>query len=324
MCTSASFNAGDGHYFGRNLDLEVSFGQQVVVMPRAYPLRFRADGDLPEHRAMIGMAFVSEGYPLYFDAVNEDGLGMAGLNFPGDAAYFGRAEGRRNVSPFELIPWVLGSCSSVAEAKDALSEVNLIDEAFSERLPLTPLHWMVADKGSAIVVESTSAGLHVYDDPVGVLTNCPPFPYQMTHLADYMGVSAGMPENRLAPAVDLRAYSRGMGGMGLPGDLSSDSRFVRAAFTRMNALPEPDGVTQFFHILGSVEQPMGCCDLGGGRYEYTVYTSCCDTKKGIYYYRTYRNSRITGIDMRSADLDSPELAVFPLREDQDILMESRA
>lgn len=321
MCTSASFNAVDGHYFGRNLDLEVSFGQQVVVMPRRYPLRFRADGELSEHRAMIGMALVSDGYPLYFDAVNEDGLGMAGLNFPGEAVYGRRAEGKRNVSPFELIPWVLGSCSTVSDARDALSDVNLIDEAFSDKLPLTPLHWMVADRSSSIVVESTSDGLHVYDDPVGVLTNCPRFPYQMTHLADYMGVSAGVPENRLAPSVDLKAYSRGMGGMGLPGDLSSDSRFVRAAFTRMNALRDGDGMTQLFHILGSVAQPKGCCDLGGGRYEHTVYTSCCDTGKGIYYYTTYGNSRVTGVDMRSVDLDSSELSVFPLREGQDVLME---
>lgn len=324
MCTSASFSAGDCHYFGRNLDLEVSLGQQVVVLPRGYPLCFRAESDLQEHRAMIGMALVSDGYPLYFDAINEDGLGMAGLNFPGEAVYSRRIDGMRNVSPFELIPWILGSCSTVAEAREALSDVNLIDEAFSDRLQLTPLHWMVADSGSSIVAESTSSGLHVYDDPVGVLTNCPQFPYQMTRLADHMGASAGAPENRLAPSVDLRAYSRGMGGMGLPGDLSSSSRFVKAAFTRMNSIPGPDGMAQFFHILGSVEQQMGCCDLGGGRYEYTVYTSCCDTKKGIYYYRTYGNSRITGVDMRSVDLDSSALAVFPLREGQDVLMEGRS
>lgn len=324
MCTSASFTAGGEHFFGRNLDLEVSFGQQVAVAPRRFPFEFRSEPPSNEHPAMIGMALVSDGYPLYFDAVNEHGLGMAGLNFPGEAVYRPRAEGKRNVSPFEFIPWVLCSCSSAEEARDAISEVELIDEPFSERLPLTPLHWMIADRESSIVVESDAEGVEVYDDPFGVLTNCPPFPYHRTNVSNYMGLSARPPENRFSDSLDLKAYSRGMGAIGLPGDLSSSSRFVKAAFTRMNSTPEPDGMTQFFHILDSVQQQRGCCDLGDGRYEYTVYSSCCDTAKGVYCYRTYGNSRIVGVDMHAEDLDSSELSLFPLRDSQDVLMENRS
>lgn len=321
MCTSASFTADGDHFFGRNLDLEVSFGQQVVVTPRRFRFGFTSEPPSESHLAMIGMALVSDGYPLYFDAVNEHGLGMAGLNFPGEAAYRRPEGGRRNVSPFEFIPWVLGSCSDTASAKDAVSEINLTDIPFSDRLPLTPLHWMIADRDSAIVVESTADGIDVYDDPVGILTNSPRFDYHMTNLSNYMGLSAQRPVNRFSDGLDLREYSRGMGAIGLPGDLSSASRFVKAAFTRANATPGPDGMTQFFHILDSVQQQRGCCDLGDGKFEYTVYSSCCDTGRGVYYYRTYGNSRIVGVDMHSADLDSDRLSEHPLREGQDVLMD---
>ena len=324
MCMSASYRNGDEHYFGRNLDLEVSFGQQVVVAPRRYPFRFRAEGEMKEHPAMIGMALVADGYPLYFDAVNEHGLGAAGLNFPGEAVYRPRSPEGRNVTPFEFIPWVLGNCSDVEEARELIAGCTLIDEAFSEKLPLTPLHWMVADRDSAIVVESTASGVNVYDDPFGVLTNCPPFPYHRTNMVNYMGLSASLPENRISKDVELVPYSRGMGAMGLPGDLSSASRFVKAAFTRLNSVAGPgEGMTQFFHIMDSVQQQKGCCDLGGGKYEYTVYTSCCDTGRGIYYYKTYGNSRICGVDMHRTDLDSGSLVLFPISDDQDVLMRNR-
>lgn len=326
MCTSASYGSGEEHCFGRNLDLEMSLGQQIVVTPRRYPFQFRAEPPSSEHKAMIGAAIVADGYPLYFDAVNEDGLGMAGLNFPVDAVYHNRVEGRHNVSPFEFIPWVLGQCSTADEARRLLKDTVLIDEPFSEKIPLSPLHWMIADRKESVIVESTVSGLNVYDDPVDILTNCPPFPFHMRNLASHMNLSPGLPENRIAKDVDLRAYSRGIGAFGLPGDLSSASRFVKAAFTLQNS--KDDGtatgvVTQFFHILDSVQQQMGCCDLGDGKYEYTLYSSCCDTVRGIYYYRTYSNSRISRIDMHRTDLDSGALSSFPMLDDQDIMMQNR-
>lgn len=98
--------------------------------------------------------------------------------------------------------------------------------------------------------------------------------------------------NTFSDELVLNPYSRGMGGMGLPGDLSSQSRFVRVSFVKMNSLSgdsEEESVSQFFHILGSVDQQRGCCKLGEDKYEITLYTSCCNTDKGIYYYNTYDN-----------------------------------
>ena len=224
MCTAATYKTKD-FYFGRTLDYEFSYGDEVTVTPRNYPFEFRVMGPMRRHYAMIGMAYVAGNVPLYYDAMNEKGLGMAGLNFVGNAHYEKRAAGKDNVAQFEFIPWVLGQCASVAEARTLLERINLIDEPFSEQLPLAQLHWLIADKDEAITVEAVREGIKIYDNPVGVMTNNPPFDQQMFALNNYMHLSPRQPEN--CWSVPLTAYSRGMGALGLPGDLSSQSRFVR-------------------------------------------------------------------------------------------------
>lgn len=322
MCTAATYHTKD-HYFGRTLDYEVSYGEEVVVTPRNYPFRFRHMGSLSSHYAIIGMATVAGGCPLYYDAVNEKGLGIAGLNFPGNADYKPLAEGKDNVATFELIPWLLGQCATIGEARGLLERMNLADTPFGPQFPVSPLHWILTDLEGAITVESVRDGIRIYDNPVGILTNNPPFDYQMTNLTNYMSLSTEPPENHFSDRLELTPYSRGMGMLGMPGDLSSASRFVRAAFTKLHALSgetESESVSQFFHILGSVEQPRGCVHMGEGKYEITIYTSCCNMERGIYYYTTYENSQITGIDMHRENLDGTELCRYKLVTGQQIHM----
>ena len=314
MCTAATYKTKD-FYFGRTLDYEFSYGDEVTVTPRNYPFNFRHLGRMDSHYAIIGIAYVAGDYPLYYDAANEKGLCIAGLNFVGNADYKPVTSGADNVAQFELIPWLLGQCASVREARILLARMNLVDTPFSKELPLAQLHWLIADRDEAITVESVKDGIHVYDNPVGVLTNNPPFPEQMFGLNNYMHLSPKSPENLFSDRLPLRTYSRGMGAMGLPGDLSSASRFVRVAFTKMNSVSgdsESDSVSQFFHILGSVDQQRGCCDVGEGKYEITIYTSCCNADRGIYYYTTYDNHRITAVDLHREDLDGTCLSRFPL------------
>ena len=314
MCTAATYQTRD-FYFGRTLDYEFSYPSEVIITPRRFPLSFRHTGSMNEHYAIIGMAYVANGYPLYYDAINEKGLGMAGLNFVGNAAYAAPCEGKENIAHFEFIPWILAHCADLREARAALTGMNLTGTPFSETLPPASLHWLIADASGAIVVESMADGLHIYDDPVGILTNNPPFPQQMAILNRYRGLSPRQPQNTFAPGVELPCYSRGMGAKGLPGDLSSDSRFVRAAFTRMNSVSgedETESVSQFFHILGSVEQVRGCCEVAPGQYEITIYTSCCNATRGIYYYTTYGNPQITAVDMHRTDLQGSTLTHYPL------------
>ncbi len=324
MCTAATYKTKD-HYFGRNLDLEYSYKETVTITPRNYPFKFRNGKDINNHYALIGMAYVFNNYPLYYDAINEKGLGMAGLNFPGNACYKDEQDNKDNIAPFEFIPWILSQCSNIKEVKDLLNKINIINLDFSKELPVSPLHWIIASKEEAIVVECTKEGLKVYDNPVGILTNNPTFDIQMFNLNNYLNLSIEKPINTFSKNLNLDVYSRGMGALGLPGDLSSASRFVKATFTKMNSLSgdtESESISQFFHILSSVEQQRGCVHMKDNLYEITIYSSCCNLDKGIYYYTTYENSQITAVDMSKEDLDNTNLVSYDLKKGQNIFFQN--
>ena len=324
MCTAITYSTKE-HYFGRNLDLEYSYEEQVVVTPRNYVFEFRKAGTLRSHYAMIGMAYVQEGYPLYYEATNEKGVSAAGLMFAENAYYPGMAEGKDNIPPFEFIPWLLAQCGNMQEVRKLLERINLVNISFSEELPLTPMHWMISYKEESLVVESMEDGLHVYENPVDVLTNNPPFPMQLWNLNNYMGLSGEKQENRFAKGLPLKGYSRGMGALGLPGDLSSASRFVRAAFVLHNSVSgdsEEESVGQFFHILTSVEQQRGCVHMGNREYEVTAYSSCCNADKGIYYYTTYGNRQISAVDMHRENLEGNQIISYSLVKNEQIFLQN--
>lgn len=319
MCTAITYRTKD-FYFGRTLDYDCSFGEEIAVTPRRYPLC-----GMDTHYAMVGMALVAEGYPLYYDAINEKGLGVAGLNFVGNAVYHQPDPAREHVAQYDFVPWILSRCASVAEARALLTRTTVTGEAFHAKLPPAQLHWLIADRDEVITVESVREGLRVYPNPVGVLTNNPSFDEQLFQLNNYMHLSPRPPENRFSDRLQLVEYSRGMGALGLPGDWSSQSRFVRAAFARINAMSgdtETESVNQFFHILHTVEQPRGCCELGDGAHEITRYTACCNADRGIYYYTTYENHQITAVDMHRTALDGTRLSRYPLRRSEQIQWEN--
>ena len=272
MCTAATYKT-DGFYFGRTLDYEFSYGDEIVVTPRRFPLAFSGGKALSEHFALLGMAHVADGYPLYYDAMNEKGLCMAGLNFVGNAAYAAPRGGEGDVAQFEFIPWVLAQCASVSEARVLLGKTNLTGTPFSAALPAAQLHWLLADKDDCVTIESTADGLHIYDNPAGVLTNNPPFPQQLFRNA-------------------------------------------------VSGSSETESVSQFFHILGAVEQVRGCCEVAPGKHEITLYTSCCSAQRGIYYYTTYENRRISAVDMHRCDLDAAALARFAPRTVEDVFYQN--
>lgn len=317
MCTAVTYQTKD-FYFGRTLDHESSYGESAVIVPRNYVFRFRGPMDgrtLRMHYAMIGIARMQEGYPLFYDAVNEKGLCMAGLNFVGNAHYGKRVEGKDNVAVFEFIPWILAQCASVQEARVLLERINLVDVPFCGTLPTSQLHWMIADRTEAVTVESVESGLMVYENQVGALTNNPGFGEQVFQLNNFMSLSPRAPQNHFCAKLNLQTYSQGMGAIGLPGDLSSQSRFVRVAFTRSNSCSgesELESVSQFFHILGTVRQVRGCCEVREGEYEVTIYTSCFNADRGILYYTAYDNHQITGIDMYREDLNTMSVIAYPL------------
>ena len=314
MCTAITYKTKD-FYFGRTLDYEYSYKEEITITPRNYKFNFKNESIITNHYAIIGMAYVAENYPLYYDAINEKGLGMAGLNFVGNAYYNESIQGKDNIAQFEFIPWILSQCSTANEARKLIQKINILNIPFSSQLPLAKLHWLISDENESITVETVKEGIKIYNNPVGVLTNNPPFDKQLFALNNYINLSNESPKNKFADGLELQQYSRGMGAIGLPGDLSSQSRFVRASFVKMNSVSEEsenESVSQFFHILNSVEQQRGCCKLDDGKYEITIYTSCCNATKGIYYYTTYDNHQINAVDMNREDLDGEEIIRYSL------------
>lgn len=324
MCTAVTYKTKD-FYFGRTLDYDFSYAEEVTVTPRNYSLHFRMGDTLKHHYAILGMAFIPDDYPLYYDAVNEKGLCMAGLNFVGNAYYGKAAEGRVNLAQFEFLPYLLATCDGVEEALPQLEKINLTNLAYRPDMPTAQLHWLIADKKRAVTVEFVKDGRKIYDNPLGVLTNNPTFDRQLFRLNDYRNVTPKEPKNGFPDKIGLTAYSRGMGAIGLPGDWSSQSRFVRASFVKLNSPSggsEEESVNQFFHILGAVGQPRGTCVTEDGGYEHTIYTSCCNTDQGVYYYTTYENHALCAVDMRKVDLESNKLVRFPVIRNETILYQN--
>lgn len=251
---------------------------------------------------------------------------MAGLNFAGPAHYFPVDNCKDNVSPFEFIPYILGQCKNVAEAKQLLKNLNLVKINFSDHLQLSPLHWLIADQsGKSIVVEATVSGLHVYDNLVNVLTNNPEFPGQLTNLANYQSISPEQPTNGLAPSIKIDSYSRGLGSCMLLGGMDSQSHFVKEVFTLQHApagASEAENVTNYFHCLHAVEQQKGLDEVAPNTFEYTVYSDGINLSTGTFYYTTYANHQINAVSLQHADLNSDTLALFSLREQQSINMQN--
>jgi len=322
MCTALTLKSTN-HYFGRNLDLEYSLGEQIVITPRNYSFDFKMLPSLKSHYAIIGVAKIVENYPLYYDATNEVGLSVAGLNFPDSAMYFKPDKNKENITPYEIIPYILGKFSKVSEVLDFLKKANIINIAFNEKYSLTPLHWIIADNERAITLESTKDGVNVYENTTGVLTNNPEFSMQMFNLNNYWHIRSKNPQKSFYDGLPFYSYSNGLGGLGLPGDFSSMSRFVRAVFAKLSYEEEYDvnPIGQFFHILSYVEQVYGCVETPKGK-ECTVYSSCCDTDNGIYYYSTYQNRRICAVDMHKENLSSDSLIPYDMIRNQMIFYQN--
>ena len=334
MCTAIS-DVGRSHLFGRTLDLEFSYGEEISITPRDRQIGFIHKGILSTHYAFMGVAHRVGNIPLYYDGVNECGVCGAALSFPSDAVYNSVTEGKENLASFEVIPYILASAKNLYEVKELLGNLNITDEAFSTNLSPTPLHWIFADRTGCIILEQTAGGTDVYDNPFCVMTNSPTFPYHRLKTAEYLHLTASQPKNELIKGADIKLYSRGMGAIGLPGDFSSTSRFVRALFLNENSKNYYEkldknaknctrvwGVTEMMHVMDCVSIPIGCAMSDVGKPIFTVYTVCCDLKNGCYYYTTYENRRIRAVQLSERTLSGDRVISYPLIREQEVLYEN--
>ncbi len=292
MCTAIQTTYEDGGVIlGRNMDLPCEFNQAPILVPK---------GAADNHLAYLGIGVLIDGFPALCDGMNTAGLGACALNFLGYAQYEDvQNSAKLNLAPHEFIPHILGNFSTVAEVKKALKDAEIVNRAINPYTPIATLHWMLADaSGAAIVVERTKKGLAVYDNSAYVLTNNPDFNWHLTNLNEYLKVSPVQPNSVNWSDCTLSCLGVGGGTLGLPGDFSSVSRFVRAAYLRAH-LPDHKkselALHHIFNMLGAVSIPRGAVITIDRIQDQTIYTSAMDLKQKIYYYKTEFNSRINAL-----------------------------
>ncbi|RSX56010.1 choloylglycine hydrolase [Bifidobacterium dolichotidis] len=311
MCTGVSFVDPEGNlYFGRNLDWTVDYGEKVTYTPANYEFKTRF-GAPDQKRAILGMGITCEGLPLYFDCVNEDGLACGGLNFPGYAQYEeGPVDGKTNVAAYEFPLWITRNFTTVAEVKEALKDVAIVAVQIAPQFPVSMLHWFITDNKQSIVVEYMADGMHVYDNPVDVMTNQPTFAYHLENLRNYMNVKPEFPATVKWDKMELTPWGSGTSMFGIPGDYSSPSRFVRAAYANAH-YPAQEGeaanVNRLFKTLQNSAFILGGAEVSTGHYEYTIYSSCYSTRTKTYYYTTYENSAVRSHSVDEFDQNSDQI-----------------
>lgn len=314
MCTSIRFSDGSGHlYLARNLDWTQGYGERVVVTPTGVevPSPF---GAVPSIRhAVIGMAIVEEGTPLYFDCGNDAGLAVAGLNFPGYARYAQEpVEGATNVAAYEFPLWVTSQFSSVDEVEAALRSLAIVDKPINDRYPSSLLHWIIGDATRAIVVEATDEGVQVFDDDVDVLANQPGFGWHHENLRNYLNVGPEFPEETEVGRARLAPFGSGSHMRGIPGDYYSPSRFVRAAYVNAHypqKSTEEENVSRAFHTLQQVAMVDGSAAMGSGEFETTIYTGLFSARTTTYYWSTYDDPAVQSVALADHDPAGKELVV---------------
>ena len=285
------------------MDLDYHFGEKIVITPKNYPLTLKHEKTQNNHYAIIGMAAVQKNYPLYADAMNERGLCISALNFPGNAYYNPKpTNDKLNLTSYEIIPYIMSKCASVSEARSALDKIQIVNTPFDENTGASPLHWHIADNESSVTVESTKNGLKIYDNPVGILTNNPEFPSHLQNLSNYEHLKPASPTES--------AYSLGLSTYGLPGDFSSPSRFVRLAFLKKymdNNLDESTALATAFQVMSSVSVVKGTVLTKEQKPHYTIYTCVMSATNGIYRYTTHKSTEIKSVNLNKYNLFSDTL-----------------
>ncbi len=313
MCTGVRFSDDKGNmFFGRNLDWSTGYGQKVVVTPKNYHYTSAFSGEMaPKAGAIIGMAIVAENAPLYFDCANEEGLAIAGLNFPGYAQYETQAvDGKTNVAAYEFPLWVVMNFKTVDEVEAALKNTAIVAKPINDQYPVSELHFLIGDAKRSIVVEYTKHGMEIFENPVDILTNQPGYGWHQENLRNYMNLFPQMPKEVAWRGAKMTPFGSGSLMRGLPGDYYSPSRFVRVAYLNTHyptKSTEEDNVSRLFHTLAGVAMIDGAAVMIDGNSEITVYTGGYSTASKTYYYNTYENPTIVSVKMSDYDLNGAEL-----------------
>ena len=299
MCTAIAFRSRQGDsLFGRTMDFSHPISPSVYVTPRGYVWTNRLRTiRLRSRYGILGIGQDLEGV-LFADGVNERGLSAAALYFPGYAAYDSpdTAGGALVIAAVELNGFLLGMCASVEQAAALVRTIRIVGTEDPVTHSVAPLHWILTDRiGQCLVIEKTAGGLHLHENPIGVLTNSPDFPWHMTHLRSFVQLRPEQEEQARWGNMELEPFGQGGGTWGLPGDFTPPSRFIRAAYLKGH-IPAPEtrqeAMMVGFHILENLSIPRGAVVTSRGTDDYTQYTAVLNTADGSYAVRTYEDGRI--------------------------------
>ncbi len=331
-CTGITLTAKDGTVVhARTLEFAVDLGSNVLVVPRGY----KRQGTTPDGKngkkwtskyASIGAN--GSGVPWIFDGLNEKGLSMGLFYHPTTAEYmpYKKSDTKNTLAVWELGSYILENFATTEEVKENIQNIVVPEVVFKEWGFVPPVHFIVTDaKGKSIVIEYLKGKLNVFDNPLGVLTNSPSFDWHMTNLRNYPNLGVVQPKTRKVGGVELKPFGMGAGMVGLPGDFTPPSRFVRAVAFSTSIIPTVDGresVIQAFHILNNFDIPKGSArephkDKHGNIIaDFTTWTSASDLKAKKFYFRTYNNSQIRMVDLNKMNLNTEKIVTIPMASEE--------
>jgi choloylglycine hydrolase len=330
-CTGIRLQAEDGSVvYARTMEFGLDLHSKAIIIPRGFELVGTTASGRPgiTWRSKYAAAGLNgEGLTLMADGVNEKGLAAGIFLFPGYAQYqeVSADDEARSLAPWEVVTWLLTNFATVEEVRDALPQIKVGAVEFPAWKAVPPVHYVVHDSaGKSLVIEYLAGKLNLYDNPVGVITNSPDFGWHLTNLRNYVNLT---PTNVLTSDYDgprIGQIGQGSGMLGLPGDFTPPSRFVRAVALSHSVLPGKtgeDAVRQAFHVLDSFDIPLGAVrNVANGniRCEYTQWTSASDTKNCSFYFHSYDNRRVRRVDLLKADLDAKDIVTIPLDDQSDV------
>ncbi len=310
-CTGITLTAADGsQIMARTIEWSGSkLTNQYVVVPQGYSYTsYTPTGkngmNFSAKHGFVGVAIMDNNFVV--EGINEQGLSAGLFYFPNYGQYpeYDAKKNDKTIADMQLVSWILSQFSTVEELREALPTVKLVSVAGS-----STVHWRVADTtGAQIVIEYIDGECKVYDNKVGVLTNSPSFDWHVTNLNNYVNLFAGGAAPReYDNDFTLRPFGAGSGLLGLPGDMTPPSRFVRAFFLSSSAPTVDTGfeaVLQAFQLLNGFDIPMGLIHNGtneAGIPSSTQWVAASDIQNRKFYYRTMYNSAIRSIDLAKID-----------------------
>ncbi len=327
-CTGIRLTAADGSVVrGRTLEFGSDIHSEVIMIPRG----FARAGVTPDGKpglqwktryATLGAN--GEGLPYLFDGLNEKGLAVGTFYFPTTADFmpYTAPDAAKTIAPWQVGSYLLENFATVDEVREGIGNIVVPSVVFQAWGFVPPVHYVVYDaSGKSIVIEYFDGKLHVFDNPLGVVTNSPSFDWHMTNLRNYVNFSLdNVPPVKLGSGVTLQPLGQGTGMLGLPGDFTPPSRFVRAVAFSVSVLPSKtgeDAVLELFHILNNFDIPKGSTRQtdahGNVEADYTLWTSACDLKAMKFYFRTYDNSQIKMVDLTKMNVGGKDIVTIPMK-----------